>query len=185
MEASGVKLDLELTMFYQGLASGTGSQDFEFGSRLDGFVKLDTGKMGLWKGGGLVSHLEYRAGDLPGALGGTFFPTNSGMEFPSDSPEELVATSLYLSQRFGDRTSLLLGKINALDLVESDLFFGGWGNHRFMNAVFAAPPAGWCRRCSSAGSAVPAGRGGGVALGLRPHGSYGRLLALTTCSTRG
>ena len=46
MEALGVKLDLELTMFYQGLESGTGSQDYEFGSRLDGFVKLDTGKMG-------------------------------------------------------------------------------------------------------------------------------------------
>ena len=82
------------------------------------------------------------AGDLPGTLGLTFFPTNSGMEFPSDSPDTLVATSLYLSQRFGDRTSLLLGKINALDLVENDLFFGGWGNHRFMNAVFAAPPSG-------------------------------------------
>ena len=84
LETRGVKLDLELTMFYQGLESGTGSQDYEFGSRLDGFVKLDTGKMGLWKGGGLVSHLEYRSGDLPGSLGGTFFPTNSGMEFPSD-----------------------------------------------------------------------------------------------------
>ena len=101
MEAAGVKLDLELTMFYQGLESGTGSQDYEFGSRLDGFVKLDTGKMGLWKGGGLVSHLEYRTGDLPGALGGTFFPTNSGMEFPSDSPDKLVATSLYLSSASG------------------------------------------------------------------------------------
>lgn len=142
MEASGVKLDLELTMFYQGLESGTGPHDYEFGSRLDGFVKLDTGKLGLWKGGGLVSHLEYRGGDLAGALGGTFFPTNSGMEFPADSPEELVATSLFLSQRFGERTSLLLGKINALDLLENDLFFGGWGNHRFMNAVFAAPPSG-------------------------------------------
>jgi porin len=137
-----VKLDLELTMFYQGLESGTGSQDYEFGSRLDGFVKLDSGKMGLWSGGGLTTHLEYRSGDLPGTLGLTFFPTNSGTEFPSDSPDELVATSLYLSQRFGERTSLLLGKINALDLVENDLFFGGWGNHRFMNAVFAAPPSG-------------------------------------------
>jgi porin len=134
-------LDLELTMFYQGLESGTGSQDYEFGSRLDGFVKLDTGKMGLWKGGGLVSHLEYRTGDLAGSLGGTFFPTNSGMEFPSDSPDELVATSLFLSQRFGERTSLMLAD-RALDLLENDFFFGGWGNHRFMNAVFAAPPSG-------------------------------------------
>ena len=142
LETRGVKLDLELTMFYQGLESGSESEGYEFGSRLDGFVKLDSGKMGLWQGGGLVTHLEYRSGDLPGTLGLTFFPTNSGMEFPSDSPDTLVATSLYLSQRFGERTSLLVGKINALDLVENDLFFGGWGNNRFMNAVFAAPPRG-------------------------------------------
>lgn len=141
-EAAGVLLDLEYTMFYQGLLSGTGSKDFEFGSRLDGFVKLDTGALGLWKGGGLTTHLEYRSGALPGALGGAFFPTNSGMEFPSDSPDTLVATSLYLSQRFGDRTSFLLGKINALDLLSGDPFFGGWGIHRFWNAVFAAPPSG-------------------------------------------
>ena len=142
MEKAGLKLDLETTLFYQGLVSGSGPKGFDFGGRLDGFVKVDTGKAGLWKGGGLVTHLEYRSGDLPGSLGGTFFPTNSGMEFPADQSDTVVATSIYLSQRFGDRTSLLLGKINALDLLENDLFFGGWGNHRFMNAVFAAPPSG-------------------------------------------
>lgn len=142
LEAAGVNLDLEFTMFYQGLVSGYGSQDFEFGSRLDGFVKFDSGGLGLWQGGGLTSHLEYRSGNLPGSLGGTFFPTNSGMEFPSDSPDTLVATSLYLSQQFGSQTSLLVGKINALDLLENDPFFGGWGIHRFMNAVFVAPPSG-------------------------------------------
>ena len=82
MEAAGVTLDLECTLYYQGVVSGTGSQTFEFANRLDGFVKLDTG-----------------------ALGEAFFPTDSGMEFPSDSPDTLVATSLRLSQRFGDRVS--------------------------------------------------------------------------------
>ena len=75
-------LDLEYTLYYQGFMSGTGSQTFEFANRLDGFVNLDTG-----------------------ALGDAFFPTDSGMEFPSDSPDTLVATSLCLSQRFGDRVS--------------------------------------------------------------------------------
>jgi porin len=142
LEAAGVKIDLEFTLFYQGLVSGSGSQSFEFGSRLDGFVKLNTEALGLWQGGGLTTHLEYRSDNLAGSLGGTFFPTNSGMEFPSDSPDTLVATSLYLSQRIGSQTSFLAGKINALDLLENDPFFGGWGIHRFMNAVFAAPPSG-------------------------------------------
>jgi len=124
-----------------GLVSGTGPQPFEYGGRLDGFVKLDTEKLGLWKGGGLTTHLEYRFGALPGSLGGSFFPTNAGMAFPTDSRDTLVATSLYLSQKFGDRASLLIGKINILDLVD-DPFFGGGGIHRFWNTVFVAPPSG-------------------------------------------
>ncbi len=141
MEDAGVKLDADATLFYQGLVRGTGPKTFEFGGRLDGFAKLDTGKLGLWEGGGLVAHLEYYTGNLPGSPGGSFFPTNSGMEFPTDASDKLVATSLYVTQRF-DRASFLVGKINALDLLENDLFFGGWGIRRFMNAVFAAPPSG-------------------------------------------
>jgi porin len=109
---------------------------------MDGFVKLDTGKLGLWEGGTLYTHIEDRFGPLAGSLGGAFFPTNAAMEFPGESPATLVATSIYLSQRFGDRTSLLIGKINALDLFANDLFFGGWGIRRFINTIFVAPPSG-------------------------------------------
>ncbi|MBE9204761.1 carbohydrate porin [Synechocystis salina LEGE 06099] len=122
--------------------SGTGSHQFEYGGRLDGFIVLDTEKLGLWQGGKVNSHLEYRFGDLAGSQGGTFFSTNAAMEFPSESPNSLVFTSLYYSQQIGDQASLLIGKINALDLLANDLFFGGWGIHRFMNAVYAAPPSG-------------------------------------------
>jgi porin len=142
MGNAGITLDLEFTQFYQGLASGTGSKTFEYGGRLDSLVNFNFEKMGLWKGGGFHSHLEYRYGDLPGSIGGAFFPTNSGMEFPGDSPDTLVATSLYFSQKFGDQVSLLIGKINALDLLQTNSFFGGWGNHRFQNTVFVAPPSG-------------------------------------------
>ena len=37
---------------------------------------------------------------------------------------------------------MLVGKINAVDLLAGDPFFGGWGNHRFMNLAFVAPPSG-------------------------------------------
>ena len=141
-EAAGVNLNLEFTQFYQGLLSGTGSHSFEYGSRLDGFVDLDTAAMGLWEGGGFHSHLEYRFGNLPADMGNTFFPNNAGMGFSTDSADTLVASSLYLSQRLGDKGSLLIGKINALDTLKNDFFFGGWGNNGFMNTVFAAPPSG-------------------------------------------
>jgi hypothetical protein len=66
---------------------------------------------------------------------------NTGAILPLGTPEELEATSLYVSQRWGG-TSLLLGKINAIDLLANDPFFGGWGIDRFMNLVFVALPSG-------------------------------------------
>jgi porin len=33
----------------------------------------------------------------------------------------------------------MIGKINMIDLLASDPFFGGWGNERFMNVAIAAP----------------------------------------------
>jgi len=47
-----------------------------------------------------------------------------------------------LSQRFGDATRLMLGKINAIDLLASHPFFGGWGTDRFWNLAFVTPPSG-------------------------------------------
>ena len=45
-----VTLDLRHTSFYQGLASGTGDQGFQYGGKVDAFINLDSGKMGLGTG---------------------------------------------------------------------------------------------------------------------------------------
>lgn len=36
----------------------------------------------------------------------------------------------------------MLGKINAVDLLAGDPFFGGWARDRFTNVAFVAPPSG-------------------------------------------
>ena len=46
------------------------------------------------------------------------------------------------THRIGRASALLVGKINAVDLLASDPFFGGWGSHRFLNIAFVAPPSG-------------------------------------------
>jgi porin len=142
LQKKGVTFNFEWTQFYQGLAAGTGSKTFDYGGRLDALIDLDTGKLGLWKGGGLHTHLEYRYGYLPAFRGGALWPVNTGEILPLGSKDTVVASSLYLSHQFGDRTSLLIGKINVVDLLAGDLFFGGWGNRRFMNVAFVAPPSG-------------------------------------------
>lgn len=138
----GVTIDFRYTSTYQGLASGTGVKEYEYGGKIDAFINLDSAKMGLWEGGGLRTHLEYRHGNAPSNLGGAIFAVNTAQYWPVDSPEELVATSLYITQKVGDRSSIALGKFNPVDLLAADPFYGGWGIDRFMNLILAAPPSG-------------------------------------------
>ena len=49
MAHKGVTLDVRFTSFYQGLASGTGDEDFGFGDKFDSFINFDSSKMGLWE----------------------------------------------------------------------------------------------------------------------------------------
>ena len=147
MADNGVSLDFRYTSFYQGLVSGglisgTGRKNFNYGGKVDAFINLDSGKMGLWEGGGFRSHIEYSHGDLKTNLGGTIFATNTAKYWPVATPDKVVATSLHFTQKVGDRSSIALGKFNPIDLLAADPFFGGWGIDRFMNLTLTAPPSG-------------------------------------------
>ncbi len=106
------------------------------------FLNLDAAKLGLWEGGGIRTHGELKYGQLLANRGGAFLPGNTGMMLPVADLEEFVFSSIYLTQQFGDNATLMLGKINAVDLLAGDAFLGGWGNTRFMNLAFAAPLTG-------------------------------------------
>ncbi len=106
------------------------------------FVDADSGKLGLWSGTGLHTHGEIRFAEPRSNFGGQLWPANTGALLPLTGTGRFEATSIYLSQRIDQRTTLLLGKINAVDLLAGDPFFGGWGTQRFMNLAFVAPPSG-------------------------------------------
>jgi porin len=138
----GILFDLSFTQYYDGLFQGERRNDWEFGGRADAFLHLDTGKLGLWQGGGFHVHGESRFGDAPGQRGGALWPLNTGLVLPLGDEGDIVASSIYLTQKLGDSGMLMLGKINAVDLLASDPFFGGWGRDRFQNIAFVAPPSG-------------------------------------------
>jgi len=138
----GIAIDLEYTSTYQGLQSGTGRNNYEYGGKFDAFIKLDSTRLGLWNGGGFHAHLEYRHGEPIAYPGGTLLPVNTALLLPIGSNEKIEATSLYFTQQIGEQASVLFGKINVLDLLVGDSFFGGWGNRRFMHVAFVAPPSG-------------------------------------------
>jgi len=138
----GVSMDVRYTAFYQGLASGSGDKGYEYGGKVDAFINLDIGKMGLWEGGEFRSHLEYSHGDAAANLGGAIFSVNTALYWPVDTPNELVATSLNYAHTLSERSSIAVGKFNPVDVYASHPFYGGWGVDRFSNIVLAAPPSG-------------------------------------------
>ncbi len=142
----GIVTELSTTGYFSGLLSGgVGDQSFDFGGRSDAFLHLNTGKLGLWDGGGFHFHMESRyceAADRAEPRSGGIWPLNTGVVLPLGSPGDVVASSIYYSHRFPTETSLLIGKINAVDLLAADPFFGGWARDRFTNIAFVAPPSG-------------------------------------------
>lgn len=142
LASRGLTLQFELTGYAQGMFAGDGPDQAEGGARMDAFVNLDTEKLGLWKGGGLRTHLESRFGHIPVFRGGALWPMSTGTALPLGGPNRLVMSSLFYTQRIGTATMLMAGKINAIDLLAADPFFGGWAIHRFQNIAFVAPPSG-------------------------------------------
>lgn len=143
LTAAGVNLRADATGFAVGtLAGNDGNRGWDGAGRADVFADFDTGKLGLWDGGGLKTHGEIRFEAPRGNFGGQLWPGNSGAVLPLTGADRFELTSLYYQQRIGKRTALLVGKINAIDLLAADPFFGGWGTQRFMNLAFAAPPSG-------------------------------------------
>ncbi|MEM9016829.1 MAG: carbohydrate porin, partial [Verrucomicrobiota bacterium] len=144
--SNGISWDVTHTSIYAGVFEGDArDKDFDWVHRFDALVRGSTEQLGLWKGGGYQVHLETTYGEATNrsfSRTGGLWPANSATTTPLGEAGNLVATSLFLTQKVGEEGSLIIGKINALDLLESDPFFGGWGRDRFSNLAFVAPPSG-------------------------------------------
>jgi porin len=140
--ASGITLRADATGYAQGVVAGAPDRGWDGSGRADMFADVDSGGLGLWAGTGFHAHGEIRFAQPRSNFGGQLLSSNTGALLPVTGDGRFEASSLYLSQRIDPRTSLLIGKINVVDLLARDPFFGGWGTQRFMNLVFVAPPSG-------------------------------------------
>jgi porin len=139
----GITLKPRLTQFYQGMPSGEGDHDFEYGGKADLLLDANLSKLGLWKGLSLTVHAEYNFGESVNQRGGTLMPVNTALMFPGmEGADAFDFSSVTLNQTFGDSVSLLAGKISIIDYCVSKPFMGGDGIDSFWNIVFAAPPSG-------------------------------------------
>lgn len=94
----GITWELSYTAIYAGVFDGDArDKNFDWGHRTDAFIRADTGKLGLWEGGGLQVHLESRHGESARRSfprSGGLWPPKTGVVFPLGDPDELVATLL-------------------------------------------------------------------------------------------
>ncbi|MCI0388397.1 MAG: carbohydrate porin [Acidobacteria bacterium] len=140
MAEKGVNWDISFTQFGQGLTGGPKDTSFDYANKFDVLLNIDTGKAGLWKGGGIGGHVEIRYGDSLSGI--NLFPANGALYTPSNGPNRVVVTSLYATQKLGEKSSLMIGKINTVDLLGGSPFIGGRGVDGFMHIVLVAPPSG-------------------------------------------
>ncbi len=143
LQERGISFKPRLTQFYQGLASGDGDHGFEYGGKADLLLNLDAAKLGTWDGLSLTVHAEYNFGESANGRGGTLLPVNTALLFPGlDGADAFDLSSFFLAQKFSDSVSLMLGKINMVDIAAGKPFMGGAGIDAFQHIAFAAPPSG-------------------------------------------
>lgn len=142
-EDYGITLAPRLTQFYQGLAAGDGDHDYKYGGKADLMLNVDLKKLGFWKGLSLTVHTEYNYGESINGAGGTLIPPNTALLFPGmEDSDAFDLSSVYFMQHFSKSVSLLVGKMNMMDLAATKPFMGGAGIDSFWNLTFVAPPTG-------------------------------------------
>ena len=125
------------------MIAGDGDHGFEYGGKTDLLLNADLGRLGLWNGLSVTVHAEYNFGESLNGRGGTIAPVNTALQFPGiEGDDAFDVSSVYLGQTFGESVSLLLGKINIVDIAASKPFMGDVDIDSFWNIVFAAPPSG-------------------------------------------
>ncbi|PWU11246.1 MAG: carbohydrate porin [Verrucomicrobia bacterium] len=133
----GVELNLNLSQFYQGVADGGKERKFEYGGKLDYFLRLDGDKLGLWPGLSLITHAETRYGQDVNTIDGMFSFGNFNMAFPKVGQDVTGLTAFKVTQLLFDHFLLIAGKINTLDDFRLN-FTGKNGLERFMNSAMVA-----------------------------------------------
>lgn len=136
----GVAFDLYASAFDHGAVRGSAPRGTRLGGRFDLYIDLDGGKLVGWNGGGVSAKVELKTGEV-GRQAGAILATNAGLLSPLGFKDRPVITSLYVKQSVPGAT-ILLGRINALDLLRQAPMIGGRGLDGFLHMEYAAPVSG-------------------------------------------
>jgi len=138
---AGVDINAWLTQTYEGIISGDGPHEWQYGGKATVTATFDGEKLGLWSG--LSANLIYEQiyGDDLNADDSVLLPANGIMAFPRVGGYD-YDVSFTISQQFGDAFNLSVGKFNLLHLVAKTPLVGGGAEETFLNAAMAGPITG-------------------------------------------
>ncbi len=136
---SGFDVNADYTSYYQQVISNGTEHSGDLAHRVDIQTRLDSNKLGLWDGGSLHSQFVYRNGKA----NDFDFPVLSlpNAAFYGGSNDSFIS-AMYYSHKFDNDSMLMLGKIDAFELLRNSPFYGGAGKSGFNNVAFVAPPSG-------------------------------------------
>ena len=141
----GITLDLRLSQFYQGVASGGKNTNFAYGGMLDYILKLDGKKLGLWEGLFVTMHAETQFGHSINGNAGALALPNTSMLYPLPEKHETAITGLLVEQALSKNFVLAAGKINVIDLWTMVYPRIGGGIDGFANVNMIASALPWLR----------------------------------------
>ena len=122
----GIYLDVSVTQFLQGNVAGGKTQGPVRGNgTADYWLTFDSGKAGLWPGGGLFLHAEssWLADKSVNGDTGSLLPANFDATMPSPNQSQGIALpELYFAQGLPADLLLIAGKLNFAGLADQNVF---------------------------------------------------------------
>ena len=122
----GFYFDVSVTQFLQSnVSGGIDDGDARYNGTADYWLTFDTGKAGLWSGGGLFLHAEssWRADDSVNADVGSLLPANYDAAMPTVGESEgIVLPEFYLVQALPGNLVAMAGKVDWAGIGDTNVF---------------------------------------------------------------
>ena len=134
-----VEFKLVVAQFLDSPFTGDAEKDLDYGGKIDAYIDVKGGAVGLDNSVNLNLHPEFRFGESSnGEIG--LLASNTTLFYP-DSQGEQFDLSVNVTKTWRNGTSLTVGKVNIVDLIAQFPITGGGGSEGFMNLAFALPPS--------------------------------------------
>lgn len=135
----GIVADLQLTQWYQGVASGGANQTSRYGGKADYNFTFVGEKLGLNKGFNVMMHAETRYSQDSNFDAGALALPNVNLLYPAPGRDVTSITGLFFMQALSEDWAVTAGKYNAVDLFSMLYPNTGRGIDGFMNASMVLP----------------------------------------------